>query len=159
VTAQKEAAVTARPAPSPVHWDRPFWQAAARGVLIAQRCQECGHRQHYPRPACTRCLSQDLGWDELSGRGAVYSHTVVRQPVHASFREEAPYVLADVTLDEGIRLIARVLGAGPGDVHIGARVIVVFEPSGQVHLPCFRLHPGHSTTVPAATSVSISAAE
>jgi uncharacterized OB-fold protein len=149
----------ARPAPSPVHWDRPFWQAAARGVLTAQRCQDCGHRQHYPRPACTRCLSGDLQWDELSGRGTVYSHTVVRQPVEGSFRDAAPYIIADVALDEGLRMIARIADAAPGEVQIGDRVSVLFEPSGEVHLPYFRPASRHSTTVPAAASSSTSPAE
>jgi uncharacterized protein len=148
----------AAPAPSPVRWDRPFWQAAARGVLTAQRCRECGHRQHYPRPACTRCLSGDLQWDELSGRGTVYSYTVVRQPVDASFRDAAPYIFADVALDEGLRMVARIAGAAPGEVQIGDRVSVVFQPSGEVYLPYFRPAARHSTTVPAATSASTSAA-
>lgn len=130
-----------KPTPSPVHWDRAFWDAAARGVLTVQRCTECGHRQHYPRPACGVCLSRDRTWEELSGEGTVYSHTVVRQPVNPAFREEAPYIFVDVLLAEGVRIVSVLLGAEPGDVAIGDPVRVTFRPAGQVDLPYFVLAP------------------
>lgn len=126
-----------RPIPSPVHWDRAFWDAASRGVLVAQRCIECGHRQHYPRPACGNCLSRNRDWDELSGRGTIYSYTVVRQPVHPAFVDAAPYVFVDVALDEGLRMVSTMVGAGPNDVCIGDRVLVIFRRAGEVSLPYF----------------------
>ena len=44
-----------RPLPRPDNVTGPYWEAAARGELLIQRCPACGHRQFYPRALCTAC--------------------------------------------------------------------------------------------------------
>jgi uncharacterized OB-fold protein len=100
----------------------PWWEAARRGVLLLQRCGSCGRHQHYPRPFCLGCGSDDVGWVEAGGGGTVYSLTTVRLAVLA--RLEPPYDVALVDLDEGVRLLGRVVGARVG---IGDRVVVGWE--------------------------------
>jgi uncharacterized OB-fold protein len=117
---------------------RPYWEAARDGRLVVQECQECGRLQHPPLPACPDCHRSQLGWRELSGRGTVYSCTVVRHATHAAFAGKIPYVVALVELDEGPRLVTTVTGCPPEDVRAGLPVRVVFRRlTDEVTLPCF----------------------
>jgi uncharacterized OB-fold protein len=133
-------------APRPVHWDEEFWRLSSQGVLSAQRCLECSHLQHYPRPACGRCLSTDRVWHHLSGKGTIYSFTIVRRPAGGSPTGDAPFTLVDVLLDEGIRMLSRLVSeptdSRPADSepHIEDRVSVVFQPAPNgLYLPYFTL--------------------
>jgi hypothetical protein len=129
----------AKPVPTPVHWDREFWNLAAQGVLSAQRCLDCGHLQHYPRPACGKCLSSNRTWQHLSGRGTVYSFTVVRRPFTPGFDDETPFVLLDVLLDEDLRLLSRLADEGQANgLGIGDHLEVVFHKTdNDLYLPYF----------------------
>ncbi|WP_415853708.1 Zn-ribbon domain-containing OB-fold protein [Sinomonas sp. G460-2] len=125
-----------RPRPTPVSWDREFWDAAAEGRLVAQSCRDCGRLQHYPRPACIDCLSQSRDWVTLSGLGTVWSFSIVRQVTSQAFAHEVPFVLADVQLDEGLRFMSRL---DELSVEIGDRVRVRMKPipEGGLWLPYF----------------------
>ncbi len=103
------------------HWDnvtRPFWEATAEGRLLYQECPACGNRQFYPRAACTAC-GADPEWREASGRGTVHTFTVIRQFGGPGFKDELPYVVAMVDLDEGVRLMGNVTDCDPEAVRIG----------------------------------------
>jgi uncharacterized OB-fold protein len=79
-------------------------------------------------------------WVEASGRGTVYSYTVIRQNFSRSFKHLIPYVVALIDLDEGPRLMTNIIGCAPEDVRIGAAVRAHFEPvSDEVALPMFQL--------------------
>jgi len=107
-----------RAVPHPDDTYRPFFEAAARGELLYQRCPECGHAQFYPRPICTAC-GADPAWATASGRGHVHTFTTVRQNHAAPFKDELPYVVAMVELEEGVRMMSNVTGCEPQEVHIG----------------------------------------
>ena len=68
------------PRPVPDQNSAPFYEAARRGEIRFQRCADCGAFRHYPRPACPRCLSRRYEWERVTGRGTVYTWTVVRGP-------------------------------------------------------------------------------
>lgn len=130
-----------RPAPVPEPEAAPFWAAAFEGRLVVQRCERCGSHQLYPRASCLSCRGP-VDYVEASGRGTVYSYTVIRQNYARPFRDWIPYVVALVDLEEGPRVMTNVVGADPEDVHIGMAVrarfeavseeagIVLFEPAG-----------------------------
>jgi uncharacterized OB-fold protein len=112
------------------------WSAAAQHRLLVQRCTRCGHHQFYPRPFCLACESRDVGWQQVSGYGQVYSMTTVRIPVHPGL--PPPYVVALVELDEGPRLLTNLVG----DCAIGARVQVRWQERDDLVLPLFeRVEP------------------
>jgi uncharacterized OB-fold protein len=136
-----DAPTPRKPLPSPVHWDAEFWLAAKRGELVAQRCSECRHMQHYPRPACANCWSTDIEWERLSGLGRIHTFTLVRIPQNPAFKDEAPFTLIDVELDEGVRIVSRLAEEPSEPVAIGARVRVEFVPTAddEVWLPFFRI--------------------
>ena len=123
-----------RPIGDPDPITQPWWDATREGRFLLQRCAACGHRQHYPRALCTRCGAADLTWDDVSGRGTVYSHTTVRRAPHPAF--EAPYVVALVRLEEGPVLLTNIVGAA--EVRCDMPVHLVWEdlPDGR-KLPLF----------------------
>ena len=83
-----------------------FYAAAARGELRFQRCTPCRRFRHYPRPACPYCLSLDFTWERSSGRGTVYTWTIVRGPTLPAFQDELPYNVVDVLMDEGVHFVS-----------------------------------------------------
>jgi uncharacterized protein len=113
-----------------------FWAAAARRRLVRPVCSDC-HRSFFtPQLACPHCLSERWTYQASSGRGRVYSATVVHRAPSPEF--EAPYRLAIVDLDEGWSMLATLVG-GPGDrlpaAHAPVAVTWV-ERAGRV-LPAF----------------------
>jgi len=118
---------------------RGYWEALARHELYFQRCRDCGTKRFYPRALCPVCLSSATEWVRASGRGTVYSFTVTYQNQSPGFREELPYVLAIVELDEGVRMMTNVVGCAPDAVRVGMAVEVVFEDvTAEVTLAKFR---------------------
>ena len=114
-----------------------FWDAAAEGRLVAQRCRGCGVLRHPPRPMCPHCHSLDADAVELSGRGTLYSYAVLHHPQHPAF--EYPVLAALVDLDEGVRLVSNLADVGPADIAIGMRLEVTFVPTaGDRAVPVFR---------------------
>lgn len=93
-----------------------YWSAALAGRLILQRCNACGHMQHYPRPLCLDCGALDLDWRESEGVGTAYSVTAVAMKVTDL---DPPYVVALVDLDEGPRVLCIALEES---LKIGSRV-------------------------------------
>ncbi len=90
------------------------------GQFQIQHCADCGRHVFYPRVVCPHCASTALRWVQPSGRGVVYSTTVVRRPADKG----GPYNVALIELDEGVRLMSRVDGLAPERVAIGLRVQV-----------------------------------
>ena len=128
-----------KPLPRVDEESRGYWEALARHQLYFQRCRDCGTKRFYPRAFCPRCLSSSTEWVRASGRGAAYSFTVTHQNQAPGFREELPYVLAIVELDEGVRIMTNVVGCAPDAIRIGMRVEVVFDDvTAEITLPKFR---------------------
>ena len=128
------------PLPVATPESRPFWEAARRHELLLQRCRACAHWIFYPRAACPRCLSMDLAWEPVSGRGTLHTFTIVTRG-QKGFPLPSPYVLAVVELAEGPRLMTNIVGvaADPGAVRIGMPVEVVWDDvTPEVTLPRFR---------------------
>lgn len=132
-----------KPLPAVTPETKPFWDAAAQQKLVMQRCHECNAWVWTPRPSCNECGSDKVEWTPMSGRGEVYSFTVIRQiagrAASQAFQSDIPYVVAWVDLDEGPRMITNIIGCPVEDVAIGMKVAVVFEQaSNDVWLPKFK---------------------
>ncbi len=126
--------------------NRFFWEAAGRGELMVLRCQVCGFRAHPSPDRCPRCGARALAPERMSGRGTVYSFTVVRRAFHPGFAADLPYVLALVELPEqsGLRVISRVVNMAPEAVTIGLKVEAVFVPAGEFGLALFQPASGEA---------------
>ena len=115
---------------------RPFWAAAAQGRLLLPRCHACGQHFFRPEVACTHCFALDWQWIEASGRGTLYSYTVVHRAPAPGF--VVPLVLPVVDLDEGPAMMSNLVGCANGDIRIGMKLRVRFEQvAPEVHLPRF----------------------
>ncbi len=119
-----------------------FWEAAKEHRLVVQRCIACGYYNHPPRPFCDACIGEELRFEQVSGRGTVYTFTVMHQRDVAGFAEEAPFINIVVELAEQPRLLMvsnRPLSERAA-IKIGAPVEVYFEDRGEgVVIPQFRI--------------------
>lgn len=130
----------AKPVPADVPVERPYWQSCREHAMQIQRCDDCGNYRFYPGYVCDRCGSSALTWTPVSGRGTVYSNTVIRRRGSAAF--DSPYSWALIELDEGVVMASNVVDCPVEDVHIGLRVEVVYdEVSSDWTIPRFRPAP------------------
>lgn len=112
------------PLPAVTNLNGPWWEGLRDHRLTAPRCDACGHVWLPPGPWCVRCWSRAFGWVELSGRGTVTSFVRFHQRYYRQGPFDVPYAVAEVTLEEGPRLYARLDGAEPT---IGLDVQVVYD--------------------------------
>ena len=128
-----------KPLPATQPWTEEFWKATKEHRLLIQECSDCNEKIFYPRKVCPECWSSKLGWSEASGKATVFSHTVTMDMVEPKFMGDLPYVLALVDLEEGVRMMTRIVDCDPEDVHINMDVEVVFEDiTDEFALPMFR---------------------
>ncbi len=110
----------------------------AEGRIRLQHCNACKRAHFYPRAVCPHCGSSNLSERETPATGTVYSTTVIREP-NALGRA---YNVAMIDLDEGVRVLSRVVDVAPDAVRIGLSVkgkvtdspagpLLVFETAGR----------------------------
>ena len=97
-----------------------YWEGARAGRLMLKSCRSCGKVHHYPRAQCPHCRSLDTEWIEASGKGQVYSWTVMRRAV-------PPFAIAYVTLEEGATMFTNLVDCDLDAIRIGQDVVVAFE--------------------------------
>lgn len=128
-----------KPLPRPNEDTAPYWDAAHKGELQMQRCDDCGHVRFPPALLCARCLSDRSAWTRLSGRGTVFSWIIVHQSQHPAFNADVPYNVTIVELEEGPRLHTHIIDCPNDQIRIGMPVEVVFDRiNDEVTLPKFR---------------------
>ena len=126
-----------RPLPGISDDSRFFWDGCKEGKLLIQSCTACQTLQHPPAPVCSTCQSFELDHVEASGQGELYSFVVMHYPEVAPFEHPNPIGL--IELDEGVRLIAGLVGVTPGELKIGQRLQVEFATfDDRLTLPQFR---------------------
>jgi uncharacterized protein len=124
-----------RPMPKLDNSSSEFWLRCRQGRLSVQRCTQCEHLQFYPRLICGEC-GGDPELIDVSGKGTVYTYTVVRRNGAPAFRDEVPYVLAMIELAEGPMMMGNITQCQPDEVSIGMPVVVDFVPaSDDVGIP------------------------
>jgi uncharacterized OB-fold protein len=117
----------ARPVPAPDDASGPFFDGAARGALMIQRCRDCGTYLAPVREVCSECLRSDLEWAEASGRGTLHTFGVMHRVYHPGFAGLVPYNVAVVELAEGPRVNANVVGAPNEALRVGMALQATFE--------------------------------
>ena len=119
-----------RPIPRRTPTSAPFFDAAREGRLHLQRCPRDGFF-FYPRSRCPKCLQDDWAWEDVSGRGTVYSFTVDRVGIDQTQRGRLPLVIAIVELEEGPRLTTNIVGCAADEVRVGMPVTATYEDLGR----------------------------
>ena len=110
------------PPPEPNPETQKFWDAAARGQLLLKRCAACGELHYYPRAICPFCFSDRTAWEPASGKGRIYSYSVMR-------RAPEPYAIAYVTLAEGVTMLTNIVDCDLDRIRIGQDVRLLFKPT------------------------------
>ena len=137
--------------PLPVADDlsKPFWEGVKRRKLLVQRCAECHRFQFPPNASCDSCSSKKLSFEEVSGRGTVYSFTeTVSGARHPYFQSISPYLVGLVQLEEqeGLIFASNFPDSKYADIEFGAPVEVEFqEIADGVVIPQFRLRAAQRT--------------
>jgi uncharacterized OB-fold protein len=106
---------------------KPYWEYLKQHQMHVQKCQGCGKFFFPPKEYCPRCLSHDVAWTPVSGKGTVYSTVTMHRAYTPAFEGEIPYNLSLVDLDEGVRVWTNVIGIPPSEVKCGLKVEVVYE--------------------------------
>lgn len=114
----------------------PYWEATRAHKFLLQWCTDCNKAVFFPREVCPACLGDSLEWRESPGRGQVYTYTVEYRPQNPNM--PAPYTVALVELEEGVRLMTNVVDCDPESVTVGMPVQLAWEPlSDGRNLPLF----------------------
>ena len=131
-----------------------YFEAAKQHRLVLKKCSACGLMRYPPGAGCPWCQSLEWSWQEVSGKGTIYSYEIVVHSIQPGFRDIAPFPVVIVELDEqrgvptpqeGVRLIANLVDdqfnpEAEANVAIGKRVQVVFQDiSEDFTLPQFKL--------------------
>ncbi len=124
-----------QPAPKPIkpvisENNRPFWDGCRDRKLMAQRCTHCGEWRHPAAPVCPQCLGAGYEWQELSGRGELFSYIVIHRGYHPWWAQRVPYNVALIELEEGVHMFSNVVGTPTEQLQVGQKVKVAFEQRG-----------------------------
>ena len=121
-----------------------YFAGAARGELMLPRCDACNQIVWYPEEECPHCGAHSFTWTRVSGRGRVFTWTVVRRAFLPAFEEMVPFVTALISLEEdpAVRIVSYVVDCKPDALAADLPVEAVFRPLR------FRTVPDRSVPVP-----------
>jgi uncharacterized OB-fold protein len=131
--------VPSKPLPRPTPETLPYWEGARAGELRIQRCLDCQEFYFYPRPFCPRCFSDRVEWVRVSGRARLHSYVINHRPA-PGFEEQAPYAIAVVELEEGVKLMSNIVGVEntPENLVLDMPLEVAFEEREGMCIPVFK---------------------
>jgi uncharacterized OB-fold protein len=116
---------------------KPYWEATRDKKLLLQFDAKTGRYQFYPRPVGLASGTRSLEWREVSGKGEIFSFTIARR-TREPFRGHEPFLIALVTLDEGVNVMANMVDCSLEEMKIGLRVKPYWAPlPGGMHLLMF----------------------
>lgn len=128
-----------KPLPTPDADSQAYWQGLKEGKLLLQHCADCGHVQFYQQAFCRKCGGGNIEHRPASGRGKVHSFSVVHRAPGPAFKQDTPYAVLLVELEEGPRMISSLIGADASEAAFDMQVELVCDPvNEQVVLPRFR---------------------
>lgn len=118
----------AKPLPPDDPANRPFREGAKRGMLVLQRCLDCGRHRFPAARYCAQCRGERAEWVETRGAGVIESWCSFHKAYWPAFERDVPYDVVQVRLDEGVRLFSNLVGVPKAGVRCGLRVRASFEP-------------------------------
>lgn len=118
--------------------DAPFWDACRENRFLLHRCKICS-RHYWPASRCVAHGAQDMHWVPASGRGTLYTYTILHHAYTPAMKQKVPYAVGVVRLAEGPFFHSNII-----DCRIDAlRIDMALQVVMQVHesgltLPMFR---------------------
>jgi uncharacterized OB-fold protein len=116
-----------RPRPRIGPDNAPFWEGCRSHSLMLPTCAECSKAHLPPGPVCPFCFSDRITWHRATGHGRVSTWTIVHKAWFPAFRDDIPYNVVQIELDEGPRLTSSLVALSGRKPEIGQRVEVVFD--------------------------------
>lgn len=116
-----------------------FWESAKEHKLVAQRCKNCGKLRWPASYLCPDCLSEETETEELSGEGVLYSYTTFHKPFHPSLTEKVPYIVCEVDLKEGIRIVSNLVKTKGQKPECGRKLKVCWQDFKDYTKPVFEM--------------------
>ena len=130
----------AYPQPRETPTNSPMLAAWREGALALQKCDSCGHVFFYPRSVCPKCWNPRLIWFRSDGRARIVSFSRIYRGLPDAFADEAPVVLAEITITEGALMLARVICGDAGAIQSDIPVRLLSMPEATHYpLPTFTL--------------------
>jgi len=120
---------------------KPYWEWLQKEDFRLQKCDGCGKFRFPPYPSCPYCGKAGGDWVYLSGKGKIYSWFVANVTPEPRYKEDVPYIIATIQLEEGPRIVSRLVDCPPdkvkGDMPVKGKyhrvdkdlVLYVFEPA------------------------------
>jgi uncharacterized OB-fold protein len=132
--------------PVPDQMSRPYWDGAKQHKIMIQRCQTCGFYNHPPQFICMGCKdrSAELKWEEIGGRGTIYSWFIHHDTQVGGFEDKVPFLVAAIEMDAspGLLLRGNLINCPFDEVEIGMPVEVVWE-SASDEIEIAQWQPAH----------------
>jgi len=129
-----------KPKPRPAPESLPYWQAAREHRLALPKCEDCQKFWFPPSRTCPHCLSANFSFQDVSGKGKIFSFVTFHRVYRPAFANDVPYVVALIELDEGPRLLSNIMGVTHDQVKCEMRVEVVFDDYDEdISIPKFKL--------------------
>jgi len=137
---------------------RPFWEGAARRQLVLPRCS-CRRFVWYPDGTCRNCGGSIREWTPVSGRGRLFSWSIVHRAFIPQLASLVPFVTGLVAIEEdpAVRLATLVVDCPHDRLRIDMPVLVTFRAlqfagvAGSVLAPLFAPSQGTSSASAPAT--------
>ncbi|HEY9545524.1 MAG TPA: OB-fold domain-containing protein [Solimonas sp.] len=118
--------------------DLPFWEACRDGRFLLHRCNVCG-RHYWPASRCVVHGAQSMAWLPASGRGTLYTYTVMHHAYTPTMKGKTPYVVAVIRLDEGPYFHSNLIDCTLDQVRIGMQLqSAMIEQDNGLVVPVFR---------------------
>jgi uncharacterized OB-fold protein len=130
-----------KPIPVPQGESDFYWEKAKAHELWLRHCDDCNKAYFYPRDICPMCFSRNTSWVQASGKGTLHTFAIVHRAPTPAFRDDAPFVVAMVDLEEGPRMPTNLVGVepDPANIKVGMAVEVAFEDiTDEIALPKFK---------------------
>ena len=110
-----------------------FQNLLDEGKFLGVSCKSCEQVFVPPRTVCTNCQQTQMAWKELSGRAVLAGFTSIyvasSSMIKRGYGRDNPYLTGIVTLEEGPRIPARLIGLDPKqpeNIAIGTPLEVMF---------------------------------
>jgi uncharacterized OB-fold protein len=126
-----------------------FAAELASGKIMATRCTACMTKFYPPRADCSNCLSSEMDWMALNGRGRLVTFTMIHVPPER-FSPTSPMPFSSITfqpcpiglleVEDGLRIMGWMPNVRPEDIRVGiplqatphtltdGRVTIILEP-------------------------------
>lgn len=125
-----------------------YYAYLKEGQLMGVRCRACSQLSAEARPMCPACHSRDVEWFRFSGRGQLSAFTCISVVPNAmgekGYGRNNPYCSGIVTLEEGPRISALILGvdaANPQNIGTGMALALQVQ-DGEGERPLLAFGPG-----------------